>query len=70
MKRNTVERERRWGLRPIVSPSTHKGRRRQGIISLICQELWLPAEGESEQEGKQAGPISAQDVVVTVTSRY
>lgn len=38
--------KRDWGWeglnRPIVSPSTHKGRRRQRIIRLICQELWLP----------------------------
>lgn len=38
--------------RPIVSPSTHKGRRRQGIIRLVWQELWLPPEGESEQAGR------------------
>lgn len=52
MKRNTVEREtqagrgeERGGLhRPIVSPSTHKGRRRRGIIRLVWQELWLPAQ--------------------------
>lgn len=38
--------------RPIVSPSTYKGRRRQGIIRLVWQELWLPPEGESEQAGR------------------
>lgn len=41
--------------RPIVSPSTHKGRRRQGIISLVCQELWLPAEGQSESTNNCTG---------------
>ncbi|CAB1427955.1 unnamed protein product [Pleuronectes platessa] len=46
------EEEEEEGLhRPIVSPSTHKGRRRRGIISLVCQELWPPVEGESEQAG-------------------